>query len=308
MQPKAIVALVFLAIALVACAGSGTASAPSATPGPALAQAELKYRLIDRFGPRWFCDPDFYPVARANEVDLALQRFPELRADPKTFATILAHLGLADGPNFTDQQKLTVYREWKQLNATILDPIGNGNYRFDYLAMPAAAGSSEGMRTAGTIDQQGTISVEQQAPAGQPPCPICLARGTRIAGIDGDVAIEDMRVGMPVWSVDEAGRPFAAVVLRVGRVAVGPWHQVVRLVLDDGRSVRASPDHRLADGRPLGTIRAGDMVNGTRVARATLEPYGDGQTFDLLPSGPTSAYWADGILLRSTLGGPLTGR
>jgi hypothetical protein len=263
----------------------------------------LKYRLIDRFGPRWFCDPDFYPIARANEEDLALQRFPEVRADQKTFATILAHVGLTDGGAFSDNQKLTIYRAWKQLNATILDPIGNATYRFDYLAMPAAAGSSEGLRTAGTIDEHGAITVEQQAPAGEPPCPICLARGTRIAGIDGDVTIEDVRVGMRVWSIDEAGRPIEAVVLRVGRVAVGPWHRVVRLVLDDGRIVRASPDHPLADGRPLGTIRAGDQVDGATVSQANLEPYDGGQTFDLLPSGPTGAYWAGGIPLRSTLAG-----
>jgi hypothetical protein len=73
------------------------------------------------------------------------------------------------------------------------------------------------------------------------------------------------------------------------------------LVLDDGRTVRASPDHRLADGRPLGTIRAGDQVDRATVVQAALEPYDGGQTFDLLPSGPSSAYWADGILLRSTL-------
>jgi hypothetical protein len=301
MQPKPIVALLFLAVALGACGGASNPPTVSPSPGPTLAPAELKYRLIDRFGPRWFCDPDFFPIARANELDLALQRFPELRADQKTFATILAHLGLADGPDFSDDQKLTIYRAWKQLNATILDPIGNATYRFDYLAMPAAAGSSEGLRSAGTIDEQGTITVEQQAPAGEPPCPICLARGTRIAGIDGAVPIEDVRVGMRVWSVDEAGRPIAAVVLRVGRVAVGPWHQVVRLVLDDGRTVRASPDHLLGDGRALGSIRAGDLVDGSAVVRAALEPYDGGQTFDLLPSGPTGAYWADGILLRSTL-------
>jgi len=301
MQPRRIVAILFLAVALVGCAGASTSPTPSPTPGPTLAQAELKYRLIDRFGPRWFCDPDFYPVARANEGDLALQRFPDLRADQTTFATILAHLGLADGPDFTDQQKLTIYRAWKQLNATILDPIGNATYRFDYLAMPAAAGSSQGLRTSGTIDERGTITVEQQAPAGEPPCPICLARGTRIAGIGTDVSIEDVRVGMRVLSVDEAGRPIEAVVLRIGRVAVGPWHRVVRLVLDDGRTVRASPDHRLADGRSLGTIRPGDTVDGSTVVQATLEPYDAGQTFDLLPSGPTGAYWADGILLRSTL-------
>ena len=168
--------------------------------------------------------------------------------------------------------------------------------------MPAA-GSSEGLRTAGTIDDRGTITIEQQTPAGQPPCPICLARGTRIATVDGAVPVEDIRIGMRIWSADEAGGPIVAVVVRVGRVAVGPWHRVVRLVLDDGRTVRASPDHPLSDGRPLGTVRAGDLVDGATVVQAVQEPYDGRETFDVLPSGPTGAYWADGVLLGSTLGG-----
>src|SRR5437763_14733283 len=41
---------------------------PSPTPSPApggLTQAQLKYRLVDQFGRRLFCDPDYSPVARA---------------------------------------------------------------------------------------------------------------------------------------------------------------------------------------------------------------------------------------------------
>jgi hypothetical protein len=33
----------------------------------------------------------------------------------------------------------------------------------------------------------------------------------------------------------------------------------------------------------------------------TLETYRGGMTFDLLPSGSTGSYWANGILLASTL-------
>ena len=43
---------------------------PSATPSPApggLTQAQLKYRIVDQFGRLLFCDPDYYPVARAHQ-------------------------------------------------------------------------------------------------------------------------------------------------------------------------------------------------------------------------------------------------
>ncbi len=78
-------------------------------------------------------------------------------------------------------------------------------------------------------------------------------------------------------------------------------HQVVRLALEDGRIVRASPGHPLVDGRKLGDIRAGDVVDGATVVSATLERYDGGSTFDLLTDAPTQAYFADGIPLGSTL-------
>ena len=284
---------------LTACATGGTTTPPP-TSGPPLTQAELRYRLIDEFGPPWYCDPDEYPVPRGDEAEIALQRFAEVEADREAFAAILARLGIAAGADLSDGQKLDIYRAWKQLNAVVLEPTGDGRFRFDYLNMPAP-GASEGRRTAGTIDQSGTLNVEQQAPAGEPPCPICLAAGTRIETPDGEVAIQDIGVGMRVWSLDVAGRRIVATVMRVGRTPVPATHRVIRLVLDDGRVLRASPGHPLADGRPLGGLDVGDRVDGAFVVSATRQPYAGGSTFDLLPDGPTGAYIADGVPLGSTL-------
>jgi hypothetical protein len=304
---RTLLAHALVVVALVASCASSQPSSPSPTTGPPLTTPELKYRLVDELGPLWFCDPDFYPVARADEMDLARQHFGEVQGDRVAFAAIVAHLGLGAQTTFTDDQKLAIYRAWKQLRAIDLEPTAAGTFQFDYLNMPSP-GASEGRRTAGTIDQHGAITIEQQAPAGQPPCPICLARGTRIATPNGEVAIEDVRVGMQVWSIDEGGERFVALVALVGRTPVPATHEVVRLVLDDGRVVRASPGHPLADGRRLGTIRAGDLVDGAGVVSATLEPYVGGSTFDLLPSGPTGIYLADGVPLGSTLSGTLTRR
>jgi hypothetical protein len=162
-------------------------------------------------------------------------------------------------------------------------------------------GASEGRRTAGIIDASGSISVEQHAPAGEPICPICLARGTAIATPDGDAAVEAIRIGMRVWSIDVRGRRVVATVIRVGHTPVPASHQVVRLVLDDDRFVVASPGHPLSDGRLLGAIRAGDRVDGATVISAAIEAYHGGSTFDLLTDGPTGLYLAYGIPLRSTL-------
>jgi len=39
-----------------------------ATPGPAATAGQLRLRLIDQLGPRWYCDPDEYPIAHGTEL------------------------------------------------------------------------------------------------------------------------------------------------------------------------------------------------------------------------------------------------
>ena len=51
----------------------------------------------------------------------------------------------------------------------------------------------------------------------------------------------------------------------------------------------------------LGEVGEGDTVQGAVVIAAELVPYVGGETFDLLPSGPTGRYAIDGIWLGSTL-------
>ena len=154
-----------------------------------------------------------------------------------------------------------------------------------------------GVLVQGTIDTNGVITVTSQAGAGPPNCPICLARGTRIATPDGPVAVEALHAGMTVWTRGDGGLRVAAAVVAVGSTPVPASHHVVRLVLADGRELRASPRHPLADGRLVGTLVPGDAVDGSTVLSADREVYESDATFDLLPAGPTGTYWADGILL-----------
>jgi hypothetical protein len=285
--------------------GASTIPGPSATPGPSdggpLSAAALKYRLIDALGRPWFCDPDEYPVARADEKDIAIQRFAEVQKDGPTFEAVVGRLALSAGAGgWTAEQKLAIYHEWKTLNAIVLDPIGDPGSRFDFIQVPVG-GAAQGTRTAGTISATGVVTVERQAPSGQPVCPICLARGTRIDTPDGPRAVEELRVGDIVWTLDADGGRVAAPLLAIGSVRAPADHRVVHLVLADGRELWASPGHPLADGRRLGDLRPGVTVDGPEVVSSERVAYTGGSTFDVLPAGVSGAYWADGVALRSTL-------
>jgi hypothetical protein len=304
------------AIALAACGGATLSPAPSpgasayafGSPGPTtgpgaqLDAGDLRIVLVERFGPHWYCDPDEFPIARPSfdEGQTAIERFPDMQAEGVVFNAVVRHLGLAGRTTFTDAEKVAIYREWKVLVSISLDPSGTGSYRFDYVARPPD-GAQVGVETTGTIDASGTISVAATATAGPPNCPICLAHGTPIDTPSGDVAVERVRLGQSVWTLDISGRRVVGTVIALGSTIAPPGHEVIRLVLADARSVTASPGHPLADGRRLGALRVGDLVDGSAIASLATLPYGFGRTYDLVVSGPTGTYLSDGISLGSTI-------
>lgn len=313
--PMARILVTLLVILLAACS-TGAAPTPSPSPGPSgglggtiipgptggakLSAGEIRLLLIDRFGPRWYCDPDEFPVAHGDEQERAIERFPEMKAEGELYRAVAARLGIDPNAALTDAQKLAIYHVWKAGISIPLDPVGDGRYRFDYSAQPAP-GATEGTRTAGIVTASGDITIEQTAPAGAPNCPICLARGTMIDTPDGQVAVERLRLGDPVWTLDLTGRRVRGTVIALGSTTAPANHRVIRLTLVDGRTVTASPGHPLADGRTLGALALGDLVEGRRIVGLVSVPYSGGQTFDLVASGATGLYLSDGIALGSTL-------
>jgi Hint domain-containing protein len=291
-----LIALAF-GIALVAACGTATLASPTPNPsGSPLTMAQLKYRIVDRLGRLVFCDPDYYPVARADEQSLAQQRLPDIAKDAPTFAAITAHLALPANPPYTPEQELAIYRDSKMLTALRLDPVSAGfHFSGVFGAQPAMS------RVDGSIDASGSIALVSQTPSGPPPCPICLARGTLIATPSGDRAVESLAIGDVVWTVDATGARVAAPLVAIGSTPVPPTHQVVHLVLSDGRAVDVSPGHPTADGRVVGALLAGDRYDGATLTSAERIAYPGGATFDVLPAGSTGEYWANGVLLASTL-------
>ena len=280
--------LVLLVILVAAC---GSATGGAGTP---LTIDQLKFRVLDTVGQPAFCDPDFYPIARiGGEQANAITFYPQIRADAELYAAIVAHEHLPHG-DLDDSQKLTLYRAFKKLRALTLSPSGSG-YAFSYTI------DTTYTHATGTVSTDGTVAVTSTTPGARPPCPICLAASTLIATPAGPRVVTSLERGSMAWTQAADGTRVAMPIVEVGSTQVPPGHRMVHLRLADGRELWASPGHRTADGRQLGTLVVGDFVDGSRVTLWELVPYSGGRTYDLLPAGPTGVYWADGIPLASTL-------
>ena len=139
---------------------------------------------------------------------------------------------------------------------------------------------------------------------GQPPyggCPKCLAGNSLIDTPSGLVLVKDLQVGMSVWTTDKTGQRVSGVITKTSKVPVPLTHQMVHLVLNDGRELFVSPGHPTTDGRTVGDLILDDLYDGASVVSIERVSYSDGATYDLLPSGETGFYWANGVLLGSTL-------
>lgn len=272
----------------------------TAPPGPphntTYTEPQLKYLLLDHYGEDrfFYCDPDYYPISRGDELEKALEAFPAIRNSTDEFDAIVQRKGLA--PPFSDEAQLAIYREHKKLQAIPLTPATGDS--FTYSMQLGTEG--EGRRVSGVIHIDGTI-LEERSETAFLTCPICLAEGTRIDTPQGSVPVDDLRAGMPVWTLDADGVRVAAPVLRAARAAVPEGHAVVRVRLADGRELMASPGHPTTDGRTIGALQAGDTLDGAAVLQAEPMPYAGEYVYDILPSGETGSYRADGILLNSTL-------
>lgn len=291
--------LLALAVVTAACGAPAVLASPTPAASP-LPVAELKYRVFEQVGRPWFCDPDFFPVARADELELARQRLPDMERDAESFPAILRHHGITPGSAYSlsDALLLDMYRDWKDLQRLVLEPAGSG-YRFSELVRPAAGGK-QSEKVDGQVDPGGRVSVSGRTPGGFLNCPICLSAGTFIDTPRGPVAVTDLGVGDVVWTLDASGHRVGAPVVATGSVEAPTGHAVLRVTLSDGRTVTASPGHPTSDGRALGGLAVGDRLDGSAVVAIERLPY-RGRTYDLLPAGPTGAYWADGVLLGSTL-------
>lgn len=269
--------------------------AGSTTPPVEYSLPELKYLLLASFDDVFWCDPDYYPVGRPGQEEKnALEQFPAVSADEAEFSAIRQHLSIPNKTDYTDEEKLLIYREHKKLTYQVeMTPSG------DIYQFTLRVKEGEGERIEGTVTLSGEVKVLKREQSFNT-CPICLAGGTLIDAPNGSVPVERLHAGMVVWTIDGAGNRVRGVLLKTVTTPVSSSFQVVKVTLSDGRTVAASPSHSTAEERALGNYRVGDTLDGATVIAVRRVPYG-GVTYDVLPSSGTGLYWANGIRLKSTL-------
>jgi hypothetical protein len=136
-------------------------------------------------------------------------------------------------------------------------------------------------------------------------CPICLSGDTRIATPSGEVRARELGAGSIVWTVDANGKRMAAPLEATTRVPIAPGHVMAHVTFDDGRELSVSPGHPTCRGLDA-RGKVADLVRGVRYDRSNVRAaeyvdYDGDATFDLRPAGPTGCYWANGVLLGSSL-------
>jgi len=128
----------------------------------------------------------------------------------------------------------------------------------------------------------------------------CLPATALIATPRGDREIATLAIGELVWTTTAGGVRIAAPIEALRSLPIEGLHELVVVTLDDGRRIRASAGHPTASAERLDALQPGDRVDGARVTDIAREPYLGAATWDLRPAGGTT-YWADGVLLGTTL-------
>lgn len=129
----------------------------------------------------------------------------------------------------------------------------------------------------------------------------CLPGFVLIDTLAGLIPIKNLKVGDSVWTISKFGRKKKARTIQKCRRVIPKNHKIVHLVLRDGRELFVSAYHPTIDGKPIINLEKGQSFDGALISSINLISYKGKYTYDILPTGETGGYWANNILLGSTL-------
>ncbi len=129
----------------------------------------------------------------------------------------------------------------------------------------------------------------------------CLPESSLISTPNGLVSIRDLRIGDYVWTADKFGRRVKTVIVKKAKRTASKNHKMAHVILKDGRELVASLGHPTIDYREIGSLIQGDDLDTSSIISIKVVHYKGKYTYDILPYGETGGYWANDILIGSTL-------
>ena len=116
----------------------------------------------------------------------------------------------------------------------------------------------------------------------------------RIPG--GEKRIIDIKEGDLV--ISDSGK--AALVVKINKMPVFN-HKTILVKFSDGTELEVSPLHPTACGRTFKDLTSGDLLDGKTIVSSDLVLYKHSYTYDILPDSSSGNYYANGVLIGSTL-------
>lgn len=130
----------------------------------------------------------------------------------------------------------------------------------------------------------------------------CLHPSTLISTPYGEKKVKSIKVNDKIWTIDKYGAKIEGKIESVNKSRTSPTHYLIHLVLSDGREVTVSPLHPLSDyANEFRNLKKNEIYDGAIIVSVNHNYYPNQYTHDILPSGDTGSYWANGILMGSTL-------
>lgn len=126
--------------------------------------------------------------------------------------------------------------------------------------------------------------------------PNCLSPDTRIKTDGIQKRIADIKVGDIVISDDDN----KVKVIKIKKIEAKKY-KILKVEFNDGTILEISPNHPTSDGRLFKDLMMGDIVNNRIVIETKLIQYNYKYTYDILPDSEKGNYYANSVLVGSTL-------
>lgn len=128
----------------------------------------------------------------------------------------------------------------------------------------------------------------------------CLPGSTTISTVNGNIPISKLGKDDYVWSMNKKGQKILVPIKFISHIHTNPYHEVTHLKLSDGRCLYASKRHPTVNGC-ISELEYSGYYDGAKIESIQTIPYFNKTTYDLLPDSDTGFYWANNILIGSSL-------